>query len=300
MDFLIRLKDADRRIIFVFVAMAVCFPMIFGIDLPVFPSRNVKSLDDYIRNLKPGTPVYLSFDYDPASMPELEPAAVAILVRLFRQGLRPVCGGNWPLGGDMAESSLNIAIKIFNETFEDASGRGEIAAGVTPNPVAGKDYVNLGFKPGALAHILAMTKNFLDSYQQDRDANMTQNMPIFQKADGTRFSMKDFGLLISFTAGTGGIDDYIAASGEHGRVMAAACTSVNIPRFYTYLQTGQLIGLVGGLPGAAEYEALIAHHGPARRAIAPQSVTHMVIIGFILLGNLAYLAEKSKAKKKQA
>ena len=80
--------------------------------------------------------------------------------------------------------------------------------------------------------------------------------------------------------------------------MAAGCTSVNIPRFVTYLQTGQLVGMTGGLPGAAEYEKLIEYFGKGREGMAPQSIAHLIIMLFIIAGNIAFIAEQKKAKKK--
>ena len=80
--------------------------------------------------------------------------------------------------------------------------------------------------------------------------------------------------------------------------MAAGCTSVNIPRFVTYLQTGQLVGMTGGLPGAAEYEKLIDYFGKGREGMAPQSIAHLIIMFLIIIGNIAFIAEQRKAKKK--
>ena len=125
-------------------------------------------------------------------------------------------------------------------------------------------------------------------------------MSIFKTASGRRFSMSDIELIISYTAGTNGIEAFISNEIFHKRPMAAGCTSVNIPRFTTYLQTGQLVGMIGGLPGAAEYESLVGHKGDGRAGMSPQSIAHLVIMIFIILGNLAFIAENRKTKKKKA
>lgn len=300
MNFLVKLKDMDRRIVFVFVALAVAVPIIFKMDFPVFPGRSVLGLKNFIDGLPAGERVFLSFDFDPASMPELQPAAIAILVHLFRRGVKPVCGANWPVGGDMAEAALAEAVALHRDTFEKAKSDGVLANASKKDLVSGTDYINLGYKPGAIIHVKAIVADFLGPYPVDKDGNSTSHMPIFQNENDRRFAISDIGIIISFTAGTGGIEAFINVAGEHKRPMAAGCTSVNIPRFYTYLQTKQLVGMTGGLPGAAEYEKLIDYLGPARYGIAPQSVAHMVIIGFIILGNIAFLAERAKSDKKPA
>ncbi len=299
MDFFIKLKSLDRRWVFLFVALGVALPMIFKIDIPVVPGKAVLGLHNFVEEKLPeGTRCFLSFDYDPASEPELGPSAIAILLHMFRNNLKPMCGGNWPLGGEMAEAALASATQIYEQTYEELKAAGKLAPGAPAKLVKGQDYVNLGYKPGAVIHVKALVSDFMGPYPADREGNPTKDMPIFQNEGGKKFSMSDVGIIVSFTAGTGGIEAFINVAGDHKRPMAAGCTSVNIPRFVTYLQTGQLVGMTGGLPGAAEYESLVNYMGRGREGMAPQSISHLVIMLFIIIGNLAYIAEQRKAGKK--
>ena len=68
------------------------------------------------------------------------------------------------------------------------------------------------------------------------------------------------------------------------------------PDFFPFLQSRQLNGLIGGLAGAAEYEALVGKRGLAVSGMRPQSVAHIVIIGFILLGNAVYFLHRSGSR----
>lgn len=300
MEFFIKLKNLDRRWVFLFVAASVVLPMIFKFDFPVFPGKSVAGLHDFVEKLPEGTRCFLSFDYDPASEPELGPSAIAILAHMFRRGVKPMCGGNWPLGGEMAEAALDKATKIYMSTYDEMKAAGKLAPGCKPTLVKGEDYVNLGYKPGAIIHVKALVTDFMGPYPSDRDGNSTKEMAIFKNPDGRKFAMSDVGIIISFTAGTGGIESFINVAGDHKRPMAAGCTSVNIPRFITYMQTGQLVGMTGGLPGAAEYEKLIDYMGKGREGMAPQSIAHLVIMLFIIVGNIAFIAEQRAAKRKKA
>ena len=47
-------------------------------------------------------------------------------------------------------------------------------------------------------------------------------------------------------------------------------------------------GMMGGLAGAAEYETLVQASGTATEGMRPQSVVHLIIIAFIILGNVMY------------
>lgn len=299
MDIFLKLKSLDRRWIFVFVALSVALPMIFKFDLPIYPGKAVKGLYNKIESIPEGTRCFLSFDFDPAAEPELGPAAIAVFVHMFRRNLKPIAGANWHVGGDIADKCFTEAKKIYADTYQEYKEAGKLASGCKKNLEYGIDYVTLGYKPGGIIHVKNLCVDFMAPYPQDREGNSTDNMPIFRNSDGSKLSMKDIGLIISYTAGTNGIEAFISVEGDHKRPMACGCTSVNIPRFTTYLQTGQLVGMVGGLPGSAEYESLIDHRGDGRAGMAPQSIAHLVIMLFIVLGNLAFIAENRKNAKKK-
>ncbi len=301
MDFFLKLKNLDRRWVFVCVALAVVLPMVFKFDLPIYPGKAVMGLYDTIQNLPEGSRCFISFDFDPAAEPELGPGATAVFLHMFRRNIKPIAGANWPVGSDIAEKCFNDAKKIYLDTFDQFKAAGKLAAGCSKNIEYGTDYVNLGYKTGGIIHVKSLCVDFMNPYPQDMRGNSTDNMAIFKTASGKRFSMQDIALIISYTAGTNGIEAFISVEGDHKRPMACGCTSVNIPRFTTYLQTKQIVGMIGGLPGAAEYESLVEVMGEGRAGMAPQSIAHLTIMIFIILGNLAYIAENRKfGKKKKA
>jgi hypothetical protein len=76
--------------------------------------------------------------------------------------------------------------------------------------------------------------------------------------------------------------------------LATAQTAIGAPRYYQYLQTGQLVGLIGGMKGAAEYERLVGHPGLATVGMDSQSIAHLLIIGFVMLGNVILWLEKRR------
>ena len=300
MDFFLKLKDLDRRWVFVCVALSVILPMIFKFELPIYPGEAVKGFHNKINSLPEGSRCYISFDFDPAAEPELGPAATAVYLHMLRRNIKAISGANWPVGPEISEKCFADAKKIYLDTFDEYKAAGKLAAGCTKEVVYGRDFVNLGYKPGGIILVKSMCADFMAPFSQDREGNATENMAIFKNADGHKFSMQDIALIVSYTAGTNGIEAFISVEGDHKRPMACGCTSVNIPRFTTYLQTGQLVGMAGGLPGAAEYETLVEYKGEGRAGMSPQSIAHLVIMIFIILGNLAYIAENRRYGKKKA
>ncbi len=76
--------------------------------------------------------------------------------------------------------------------------------------------------------------------------------------------------------------------------MGAGVTAVMAPKFYSYLQAKQMIGLLGGMKGAAEYEMLVSKPSMAVSGMNSQSLVHLLIIGFVVLGNVAFFAARRK------
>jgi hypothetical protein len=62
--------------------------------------------------------------------------------------------------------------------------------------------------------------------------------------------------------------------------------------YYPYLSSGQLLGLIGGMKGAAEYERLMSISGDARRGMDAQSMVHVIIVLLVVLGNVALFASR--------
>ena len=75
---------------------------------------------------------------------------------------------------------------------------------------------------------------------------------------------------------------------NYNQQLAAGVTAVMAADYYTYLNTGQLKGLLNGLKGAAEYENLMGKPDEATRGMNPQSAVHIIIILFIIIGNVGY------------
>ena len=97
-------------------------------------------------------------------------------------------------------------------------------------------------------------------------------------------------LLIDIT-GSATVDDWISlVHAPTGVSIGYACTAVMAPEAYPRLDSGQLVGMLTGMRGAAEYEELIGAPGFALTAMAGQSFAHVFILALILLANLPILA----------
>ncbi|MBI2952050.1 hypothetical protein HYY27_08145 [bacterium] len=261
-----RLLNIDRRIIFLFVLAGVVIPLLWSFNLPVKPTPTVQAIYDTVEAVsqKNGR-VLIAFDYGPSLVAELRPMALALLRHCFRRGVKVVGITLHPEGVGMAQDAFETVSKEFSREY-------------------GRDYAFMGFKPGGGAFILNMGQDFQATLPKDSRGNDTRAMEITKDIR----SLKDFDYVVDL-AGSAVTETWIAYGQERYRFpMASGCTAVMAPDMFPFLQAGQLNGMMGGLAGAAEYETLAGASDAATRNMTPQSVVHLVILTFILFGNLVY------------
>lgn len=278
-NFLEKLGTTDRRVIFLLMALAVILPLALRMNLPIpieqGPSKN---LYDAIDVLPQGSRVLLSFDYDPSTMPELQPMAVALTQHLMTRDVKIVSMALWPMGVSLGNEALYAV--------GDSLGKEEFV-----------DYVNLGYKTGGGVLIVRMGSSIQTVFPTDFDGNPIGDMPVMEGVN----KLGDFDMIISLSAGDPGIPAWVMMAGDRYDIpIGGGCTAVSAPQFYPYLGTGQMIGLLGGLKGAADYETMVrmevddAAPGTATPGMAAQSVAHLVIMLFIIIGNIAYISTRKK------
>jgi tetrahydromethanopterin S-methyltransferase subunit D len=83
-----------------------------------------------------------------------------------------------------------------------------------------------------------------------------------------------------------------------GVKIAAGVSAAVEPRARTYRNTNQLVALLSGLVGAAQYEVLSNQRGLAVISAGAQSTAQLVLIGLIVLGNLVYWFSRGRGKAK--
>ncbi|MEK7241409.1 MAG: hypothetical protein AAB048_01370, partial [Planctomycetota bacterium] len=260
-----RFLNIDRRIIFAAVALAVIGSLLVDFSLPVPATPPVQKIFDKIESMPPGAHFLLSFDYDPSSKEELQPMALALLHHCFRRGVKVIGMTHNPGGTGLAEQALNSIASIYQRKYKE-------------------DYVFLGYKPGGASLIINMGEDIHTAFLKDFYGNDTTTLPALQGVE----SLKDIDYLVDLAAGVT-IETWIAFGREKYQFeMGAGCTAVIGPEMYPFLDSRQINGLMAGLKGAAEYEVLVEHKAQAFEGMRPQSVTHCLVILFVLFGNVAF------------
>ena len=260
------LRDLDRRWIFLAVALLTIIPLVTGFHIaPVKPGHRAEGFYRAIEELPAGSTVLLAGDYDPGTIAENYPAHLAAARHLFRRNIKIVAIALYPGGPPLSDQVLSIAAEEYGKQL-------------------GVDYVNLGFKSGNELVMSRMGLSIPDTYPVDIRGVPVSEIPVMQGIE----NYNSLALLVNISAGYPGTKEWVQQVVSRYHIpMVAAVTAVSAPEYYPYLQTRQLHGLLGGMAGAAEYEALLDAPGLAMRGMDAQSLAHVFIALMIILGNIA-------------
>ncbi len=276
------LRSWERYLLYGLIAFAVFLPLIFPFDVwENLPTREVLGVYNTIENLQPGDTIVVAVDFDPSSEPELYPMLLAVLRHAFSKDL------------------YVIAINLFGPA---GTGLGVMAlndVGGDMGKVDGEDYVMLGFKPNLPAVISQLNSDIKEMYRSDANGKSTADMPILERTPKFQGNIK---YLVDLAAGET-VRPWIAyGSAPGGYPMGAGCTAVSFADYFSFYQSGQINGLMGGLKAAAEYEELIERKGAASAGMNSQSIVHALLVIFIIVGNIAFfravMAKRAEARER--
>lgn len=305
-EFFDRMQKVDRRYIFILIAIAIILPFLTVFDQKIYTTEPVENLYQKIDSYagREDRAVLLVFFHDASTMPELFPMEVSIIRHCFERDIKIFTVCYQPQAAPLVDYAINTVKEEY------------------PHVQSGVHYLNFGFKPGALyiPIMLGMGDNIAEAMEVDSEGRDVANLPIMKDIK----NYTEMNLVIETSGSTPAMSWVNYARSRFGVNVAAGVTAVVASDAYPYLQTGQLVGLLGGLKAAAEYEKLVdvfASKGIefskevieqtqvsitdgkipynfkiARVGMNAQTVAHLVIILFIILGNVGYFLGKKKKR----
>ncbi len=287
-----RLRTMDRRWLFLFMGQAIVLPIFFPIGLPALPGDATVDTYDAVANIKDGSRVFMSIDFDPASRPELEPFAKSVLVQLKRKRCKIVIVSLW----EYAPPLINGYVRSILQAPLNPGG--------PPDDPLNKiyerktDFIFLGFKSGKQAVINTLGQSLPTAYPTTQEGEPVGTIPIMEGIRSVQ-DFKDSGILILISAGFPGAKEYVELLSRYELPIVVSTTAVSRTDLQPFYSSGQLKGLVAGMQGAAEYEQLVNPPGEqlGKKGLDVLNIGTLVIILAIVLGNLIYLAERRQQKR---
>jgi hypothetical protein len=276
------LANLDRRWTFLLIGIVVAVPILTGLRFPEEPSPMVRDVFKSIDELPDGSRVLMAFDYDPASQGELHPMAAAFTRHCALKRHKLLFLTLWPPGTAMVQNQMDMLRREF------------------PEYEYGRDYVNIGYRPGYEGPIKLMVTDLRRAVSVDVNGTPLDQLPLTR---GVK-NIQQMDLIINVSAGYPGAKEWVQyASTPYGITMVAGTTGVQVPLLMPYVPQ-QMRGMLGAIKGAAEYEQLLIENyavlkenvraQEALRRMGPQLVAHIVLILLIITGNVIYFLERRR------
>ncbi len=268
-----KLMNLNRHVIFIFVALAVLIPTLIPMNLPITVPEQTQKLYDYIDALPPGSTIMIAFDYGASSFAELEPMAEAVMKHCLDKGIRVI-------GVTLMFDAVTLADKLMEKVAKEKGAQ------------YGEDYILLGYRPGGTQVILGMGNEIARVFENDYMGKPLDEIPMMQNIK----NYEQIELLLDL-ASESTVKQWVTyANVKYNLQIAAGVTGVLVSDMFPYLQTGQLVGLMSGFLGASGYEKLINAPGKGKAGINTASLVHLLIIGLVVIGNIAFFVQRLREK----
>ncbi len=283
-----KLMMLDRRWIFLFLIVVCVIAYVIPYQVPTLVMPETRKIYDKIESLDEGEIVMVAIDYDPNNLAELHPMTYALVEHCWRKKLKVIFTALSQNGPGMADQAIR---DISDSLLIDHEYNGVMFEG--REIVSGVDYCFLGYKPYYAIVILAMGQNFRLPFPADYYGVPLDSLPMMRGV----MNYDQVACVVDLSGGS--ITDAWISYGQ-GRFnfpLALGLTGVMTAQYYPYLGSGQVLGIMGGLLGASEYEDLADNPGRAKDGMRVQLPAHMVIIFFIIMGNVGFFASKRRQRQ---
>ncbi|MFH1686103.1 MAG: hypothetical protein ABIE70_01110 [bacterium] len=285
MNFFDKLMKLDRRWIFLFLAIVCVIAYKVPFQVPILTEPETESIYNFVDTLPEGKIVLVAIDYDPNNLAELHPMTYAVVEHCWRRKIKVIFTALSQNGPGMADQAIR---DLTDSLALDREYRGVKYAG--RQIVNGEDYCFLGYKPYYAIVILAMGQDFRLPFPTDYYGTPLDSLPMMVGV----LNYDQIAAVIDLSGGN--ITDAWISYGQ-GRFnfpLFLGLTGVMTAQYYPYLGSGQVRGIMGGLLGAAQYEELAENPGRAKDGMKIQLMAHIVIILFIVMGNVGYIASRRR------
>lgn len=282
MSIIDKMQHIDRRYIYLAAWIFVLFPLINPMGLPVPIGREAEGYYSYIEALPNDSVILVSLDYGVSAMPELYAMTVATMHHLWENSQ----ARNWKV---IVVAFWNQGPLVFDTLLT------QIDPAEKYNLVYGEDWVELGWIPGGETGMAAIAADMWGQtprdYLEDRPLS---DLPIMANVK----TAEDVDVVISFETGTPGLGEWLRQWNEPFDVpFVIGCLGMSGPGNVPYLQSGQIQALLPGITASGEYEILLGRPGLAVAGLDAVSMSHLLVVLLVVIGNVAYFASRGKGAR---
>jgi hypothetical protein len=265
-----------RQILYLLLLVIVLAILIHPLGIPIGIAGATRDVYNYVDKLPQNPKLLIDVHYDPAGATEMQPAVIALLRQLLPKAPKIVFFTTHGVGPIMFERLRAVASDVFSQLKY------------------GEDYVFLGYLPSTEPTFASVAQGAKEFVAKDPYGNPTADMAIFKIAD----KASDYNVAVAVTTSTDPVEWYVRQIYTPFKTpILFMVVAVIGPSVQPFVSSKQAVGMISGQNQAAQYELLIKRPGSAVAALDAQSGAHVLIMIYIVLGNLVYWPMKMMSKK---
>jgi hypothetical protein len=278
--FLNWLQGIDRRIVYIAVVIVLLVPLVLKLQYETVPTDPARGFYDAVEKVDPNKPIIICADWDAAIRAENEPQTVAVIEHVMRRGGKFVLVGFVdPQGTQLTHSAIVNLAKSYPAYKE-----------------YGVLWADFGFRPAGTAQptLEAIISDIPKALGKDYKRTPAGDLPVMR---GVRsMANKDVPLAVEICGSSMYVSWVNFVYGRARVPVALGVTGVMAPTIFPLLDSKQVVGMMAGAKGAAEYEQLLEKPGMGATIMSSQNFAHLLVVVLIVLGNLGYILSAGSKK----
>jgi len=280
MSLMDKLLDLDQRIIYALLFIALAFPILHPVVLPMDIQAYSQESFDFADSIPDGSVVLIEGGLGAATYPQGGPGLEVQIVHMLRKDVKLVF---FSIG---TETAAWTATAINNALAR-------LPAGVAAEN--GVNWVHMGYVPGGESGTAAFANDIRSVKSEDHYGTPIEQIPLMNDIN----MASDFAAVFWWGGSEGSIPYGVRQIvTPFGVPMTGMCTTNEVPNYTPYINSGQLHGIIGGVRGSAEYEYLMSMPGLALGQAMATNFGGLLWAFLVVLGNVLYfIARREEGDK---
>ena len=280
MGWLVKLRDLNQRWLYLATILLLILPLAVTIPIPsTGVSPATQGLYDMMDSCPKDKVVMIDSSWDMSSRAECQAQLACVVRHLCANKTRFVVTSlGTPFSPDFAD-------KVITPIAEEAGY------------VYGEDWANTGYiqSAGGMGVVIdGLCRDFHSVRPADWRGTPISELPLMENVH--RAEDMHMYYVVTYAPSP----EWISfVQGQHGMPVGFGCMSIMAPNYFTFIDSGQLCGMLVGNRGSSEYEALIGHPGLGTKLIMVASFGNAIIILAAVMGNVGALAGIRRRRRAQ-
>jgi len=272
-----KLTALPREVVLTLVVIAMIIPTLKPLGLPLMVGTMAKDWYDTVDAMPAGSIVLYDIGFGAGGYPTLGPATIACFHQFFEKDIKIIIMATALEGGMMYPLIMK-----------------EVKPETTYGAVYGEDYVFLGYIAGGMTAMAGVLGDLHALVSADYMGEPIDQINLLKDVKGA----DDYDLVAYMTTAGGTAEGWVYQGySAYNRPVVGGMLSMMTTSMKPYYDTGQLLGLIDGVKGAADMEYLTHHPGDAIRSSDVLSFSQTLVLIFIAIGNISYWGAKSSKKE---